>query len=118
MAPRAALDGREPQPPKLCRHRVHADLRIDQDMRRVVPYCLPPGIERSRSAHKATAQLGRDLGLGVVLGGGVIAEQAKALTVDHPEPALDRNLPVGMLPEEGADDANADRLICGGAPPA
>src|SRR5665213_4461190 len=40
----------------------------------------------------------------------VITGHMEAFAVELADPAFDRNLPVGVAIEEGADDADADRL--------
>ena len=104
VAPGIALNRSQPLCGELGRDRVHAHLRIDQDMGSVGQDGLAPALERQRSLHEAVAGLGGDAGVTIRLRAGVIAEDPEAGSVQLRKPALDRNLPVRMLTEEAADD--------------
>src|SRR5215468_2047024 len=80
-------------------------------MRRVRENCASPGLERERPLDEALAQRRGHLCLPVSFDARVIAEQTKLVAIEHFQPALDRDLPVRMLAEETADDAEPDRLV-------
>ena len=101
---------REPLRREPRRHRVHPHFRIDQHVRTVGRDGGAPAVDRQRPAYEPLAERGSLVGRGVALRAGVIAEQAKALAVEACHPALDRDLPVGVLTEEAADDAEAHGL--------
>src|SRR5580693_5478589 len=110
MAPGIALHRRETLRGQLRRYPVHADFGVNDHVRRVGEDRLPPSVERKRTADETLAQRGRCFGLGISFVRGVIAEQPKPAAVELTEPALDRYLPVRMLPEEAADDRHANGL--------
>src|SRR6266700_734548 len=110
MSPRSALNSSEPLRRKLRRNLVHSDLGENQNVRRVVQYRAPPGVQRHRALHEAVAQGLRRRGRLVPLLAGIIACHMKSITVELFEPAFDRNFPIRVLFEESAADTKPDRL--------
>src|SRR5262249_22521377 len=96
---------------ELDRDVVHAHFGIDQDVRRIGLELGAPALDRERPADEALAQSGRRLGLRVRARVGRIAEQPEPGAIELAEPALDRDLPVRMVTEESADDADPDGLF-------
>ncbi len=111
VSPGTALNCREPLGRQLRRQLVHPDFGKNQNMRRVVQYRAPPGIERQRALYETVAQCRRCVGLAIPFGARVIAGHMKPIPVQHFEPSLDRNLPIRVLPEEAAYDTQPDRLV-------
>ncbi len=62
MSPRGALDRGQTLGRELDAHGVHADLRIDQDVRRVGEDALAPGIDARQALMEAVAEPARLLG--------------------------------------------------------
>src|SRR5665213_699595 len=79
-------------------------------MRRVGAYFAPSGVSVDSAMDEAITQADGDVGLRVMQRAKMIAGDIEAAPVELADPALDRNLPVGMAIIEGANDADADRL--------
>ena len=118
MTPGIALHRSETLRRQLRRHPVHADFGINDHVRRVGEDRLPPGVERQRAADETLAQRCGRFSLGVAFVRDVIAEQPKPAAVELAEPALDRDFPVRMLPEEAADDRQLEQARRAQAAPA
>ena len=95
---------------ELSRHGVHAHFWIDQDVGGIGQDLLPPAIEWQGTLDKTIAKRGCHLCLAILSVSGVIAECSEPLTIQLAEPAFDRKLPIGMMPEKSADDAYAHWL--------
>src|ERR1035437_590656 len=79
-------------------------------MRRVGEDFPPPAFSVEYAMHETVANAGGDVGLLIMDYTEVIASHAEAAPIKLADPALYRNLPVGVAEEEAADDADADRL--------
>src|SRR5450631_3832284 len=79
-------------------------------MRRVGEDFPPPAFSVECAMHETVANAGSDVGLLIMDYAEVIAGHMEAAPIKLADPALDRNLPVGVAEEEAADDADADRL--------
>ena len=60
--------------------------------------------------HEALAQRSSGFRRGIARLAEVISEQSELAAVEFAQPALDRNLPVGVRVEEAADNTDTDRL--------
>src|ERR1035437_1125264 len=83
-------------------------------MRRVGEDFPPPAFSVECAMHETVANAGSDLSLLIMDYAEVIASHAEAAPIKLADPALYRNLPVGVAEEEAADEADADRLPRGG----
>src|ERR1039458_10642231 len=79
-------------------------------MRRVGEDFPPPAFSVECAMHETVANAGGDVGLLIMDYAEVIASHMEAASIKLADPALYRNLPVGVAEEEAADDADADRL--------
>src|SRR5262245_47203809 len=111
MAPRNALNWRETLRSERCGGRLHAEVRVKQDMRRIRQDSLPPAIDRQWALHEPIACSRRHSGFAVLLDSGVITEHPKLRATELANPAFDQDLPDRMPPEEPGDDTHLHRLI-------
>src|SRR6202142_4789647 len=79
-------------------------------MRRVGEDFPPPAFSVECAMHETVAHAGSDVGLLIMDYAEVIASHMEAVSIKLADPALHRNLPVGVAEEEAADDADAGRL--------
>ena len=110
VSPGTALNRRQPLGCQLRRYLVHPDFGKNQNMRGILQDRAPPGIERQRAPYETFAQCCRGVGFPIPFGARVIAGHLKPIPVQHLQPSLDGNLPVRVLPEKAADDAEPDRF--------
>src|SRR5438105_3431003 len=99
MTPRVTLDWSETLSRKSSNDAVHADLGIDQDMRRIAQNFCAPAFDRHRAVHEAIAIGNGLLGCGVMPDSGVIAEDLEFSAIELSDPTPGRGLP-DRMPEE------------------
>jgi hypothetical protein len=110
LTPAVALHRREALGGQPHRHRVDADLGVNQHVRPVGQDGLAPALQWQRTLHEARAQRAGGCGLGVLPLAGIVTEQLETVAVQPGQPTFDRDLPIGMVAEKSADNADADTL--------
>src|SRR6266446_6919073 len=110
MPRKVALGRRQALGGQLSSDRAHADLRIDQNMRRIGEDHLAPAVSRKRTLDETFAKGLRLECRCVAALPGVIAEETEPVAVELPQPAPNVELPHRMVAEVFADDPHPDGL--------
>src|SRR5262249_17592368 len=93
------------------RCRVHANFRIDENVKRIAENRFAPARNRQRTLDEALTELARRPRYLVLLRSRIIPENAESAAIELGEPAPDGDLPIGGLPEKSADDAHPHGLF-------
>src|SRR5690348_14015278 len=110
MTPRHRLHGAKPQVREFSRHRIHADLRIDQHVERFGQDRLGPLLRSHQSVNEARSVGLRDLGFAVDRLAEMKDIELDALWIELRAPALDDRVPHRVVANMRGHDPEARSL--------
>src|SRR5258706_8564467 len=103
------LDGCQPQTCQACAHRVHADLRIQEDVRIELSDCADPLLPLLESTEEACRLCFRNRSIRVGYASRMEQMDFDAAAIQLRNPASDLRSPDGMVVEVGGGYRDANR---------
>src|ERR1041385_1515220 len=113
MSPRRNLNRRKTQAPKLARHAIHSEFRIDQHVRLSLKDGVHPFPQAFRTLLEMRCMRPRKMSLPVLRSAEVENVHVEPAAIEVPDPALDERAPDGVLIDVRQYDADPDTAPIG-----
>src|SRR3954471_3097194 len=106
MSPTRHLHARKSEARELHRQRVHADLRIHENVRRFRLYCFYPALEMGRSGSERRCAIARVACFLVFRSAEIERVERESASIELAKPALQNRVPNRVLAEILGNDAD------------